>query len=432
VHQLRRGGGLLAGQNGGDDRLVRRRFEEAVLVHPLVVEDLREVAAAGVGQQDDDQVVRIELARDADRGDDREPAGAADQEPGRAGEQPRHQERVPVADRLDLVDDRLVERRRPDVLADALHQIGPAAAAGVDRALRVGADHPYPAAADLLEVLAHAADRAAGADAGDEVRHPAVGVPPDLRPGAGPVRGRVARVGVLVGAPGARGPAGDVAGDGVIGAGVVRADGGRADDDLGAVGAQHRALLLADLVGHREDAPVAAERRDHGQPHAGVAAGRLDDRPAGAQPALPLGRVDHRHRDPVLHRATGVDVFQLPEHRCPGPRPRTAPPPRAGRRIVVGRPQARGGRDGRVQPDQRGVTDQIGHLVDDPAATVVAGTVRDLHRRHPPASGAADSGCVEEGEHAVRVVTVGTDATAIGDADAARRGSPARQPRPVA
>ena len=34
--------------------------------------------------------------------------------------------------------------RRPDVLADALHQVRPAGAARVDRALRVGADHLHP------------------------------------------------------------------------------------------------------------------------------------------------------------------------------------------------------------------------------------------------------------------------------------------------
>ena len=91
-------------------------------------------------------------------------------------------------------------------------------------------------------------------------------------------------------------------------------DGGRADDDLRAVRLEHVALVLADLVGADEDAVVAARLGDHGQPDAGVARGRLDDRAAGLQRTGGLGGVDHPRRDPVLHRAAGVEVLHLGEH----------------------------------------------------------------------------------------------------------------------
>src|SRR3712207_8310717 len=66
-------------------------------------------------------------------------------------------------------------------------------ATGVDRALWVDADDAHLSAGDLLEVAAGAADRAAGADAGDEAGDPAVGLLPDLRPGGLVVRPRVDR-----------------------------------------------------------------------------------------------------------------------------------------------------------------------------------------------------------------------------------------------
>ena len=65
----------------------------------------------------------------------------------------------------------------------------------------VGADHLDPPAGDLLEVAARAADRAAGADTGDEVGDLAVGLLPDLRSGGLVVAGRVVRVAVLVRLP---------------------------------------------------------------------------------------------------------------------------------------------------------------------------------------------------------------------------------------
>ncbi len=105
-------------------------------------------------------------------------------------------------------------------------------------------------------------------------------------------------------------------GDGVVALGRVVVDRGRRDHDLGAVRAQHRDLLLAHLVRHHEDAAVALARRRDREPDAGVAGGRLDDRAAGLQLPLALGRLDHREPDPVLHRAARIQVLELGEDPC--------------------------------------------------------------------------------------------------------------------
>ena len=67
-----------------DDRAGRR--EQAVGAHPLVVVDLRQVAPAAVGEEDDDDGVRAALGRgqvadDLARGDHRGPARAAGEDP---------------------------------------------------------------------------------------------------------------------------------------------------------------------------------------------------------------------------------------------------------------------------------------------------------------------------------------------------------------
>ena len=80
--------------------------EEAVVGHPLVVEDLAQVAAAAVGQQHDHDVVLGQLLGRPQRGDDGHAAGAADQQALLAGQPPGHREGVGVGDRDDLVGDR--------------------------------------------------------------------------------------------------------------------------------------------------------------------------------------------------------------------------------------------------------------------------------------------------------------------------------------
>ena len=166
----------------------------------------------------------------------------------------------------------------------------------------------------LLEVAPDAGDRAAGSDGDDDrVDVAAVGLLPELRPGRLVVRLGIGRVRVLVGLEAAGDLLGEPVGDRVVALRRVRVDRGRRDDDLGAVRAQHRDLLLAHLVRHHEDAAVAAQRRRHREADAGVARGRLDDRASGPQPPVLLRGLDHREPDAVLHRAAGVQVLELRE-----------------------------------------------------------------------------------------------------------------------
>ena len=205
---------------------------------------------------------------------------------------------------------------------------------GVDGALGVGADDLDLRVA-LLQVAPGARDRAAGADGDDECVDLAVRLLPDLRPRRLVVGLRVGHVRVLVGLEAAGDLLREPVGDAVVALRRVVLDRGRRDHDLGAVGPQHRDLLLAHLVGHDEDAAVAACRRRDREADAGVAGGRLDDRPAGPQLPLALRRLDHRHPDPVLVRAAGIQVLQLREQ---------------GRLDVARDP---------VEPDDRRVADQV-------------------------------------------------------------------------
>ena len=78
------------------------------------------------------------------------------------------------------IDERRVEGRRPEVFSDTLDEVRPPRPAGVHRTRRVGADD-LDVRVLRLQVARDSGDRAAGADAGDEVGDLAVGLPPDLR-----------------------------------------------------------------------------------------------------------------------------------------------------------------------------------------------------------------------------------------------------------
>ena len=179
----RRFAGALGHDRAHAGRL-REAGEEPVLAHPVVAVDLREVAAAAVRQEHDDQRLRVvHLARHLERGVGGQPAGAADEDPFLAGDASRGEEGILVGDFHPRVDQRRVEGARPEVLADALHLVGVhGVGLGVDASLGVGADD-LDRRVVLLEVLRHAGDRAAGADAGHEVGHPPAALLPDL--GAG-------------------------------------------------------------------------------------------------------------------------------------------------------------------------------------------------------------------------------------------------------
>ncbi len=117
-------GGVLGAQHVAD-RLVVGAVEEAVLAHPRVVEDLREVRAPAVGEDDRDQRLGVvDARRDLERRVDGEAARAAEQHPLGLGEPARGQERVAVGDADVAVDDARVVGLGPEVLAHALDEVG--------------------------------------------------------------------------------------------------------------------------------------------------------------------------------------------------------------------------------------------------------------------------------------------------------------------
>jgi hypothetical protein len=78
-------------------------LQEPEVGHPLIVEDARQVAATGVGIEDDDDVVGRRSTGDAQRGGHGHPTRAADQDALVARQPPRHQEALFVADGDDVV-----------------------------------------------------------------------------------------------------------------------------------------------------------------------------------------------------------------------------------------------------------------------------------------------------------------------------------------
>ena len=305
-------GGVLAAQHVADGQLLLAP-EEAVLAHPGVVEDLREIGAPAVGEDHGDHRVGVvDLARHLVGGAQREPAGAAGEDALRLRQPARPQEGVLVGDGHVAVDDRWVVGVRPEVLADALDEVRLDAllAARVDRADRVGPDD-LDGGVLLAQVAPDAGDRAAGPDPHDQVGDLAAGLAPQLRARGAVVHLRVGRVAVLVRLERARDLLGEAIGDAVVRLGRLGRDVGRRDDDLGAVRAQQVDLLLGHLVRHHGDHAVALQRGGDREPGAGVAARRLDDRPARPQQPVALGGLDQGDRDAVLDRSAGVERLEL-------------------------------------------------------------------------------------------------------------------------
>ncbi len=161
----------------------------------------------------------------------------------------------------------------------------------------------------FLQVRADTHQRAAGAQAGDEVGDLGA-VPPDLRTGGLVVRPGVGLVGVLV----EERPLGVLVGHGdgppdrPVGALVARRE-----DDLGAEHLEELAALDRHVLGQHDLDRVALDAGDHGHGDAGVARRRLDDRLARRQRAVGLGLLDHAEGDAVLDRARRVLPLHLAE-----------------------------------------------------------------------------------------------------------------------
>ena len=72
---------------------------------------------------------------------------------------------------------------------------------------------------------------------------------------------------------------------------------------------------------HRQDQAITADGRYEGEADAGVAAGRFDDGRTGREDATPLGILDQRDAQPVLHAAARIAHFELGEDAARQPTP---------------------------------------------------------------------------------------------------------------
>ena len=86
---------------------------------------------------------------------------------------------------------------------------------------------------------------------------------------------------------------------------------GRREHDVRAVRTQDVPTLEAHVLRHHEHAAVAADRSDHREADAGVAAGGFDDGRARAQTTRALGLDDHGQRRAILHAACRVHELAL-------------------------------------------------------------------------------------------------------------------------
>ena len=188
----------------------------------------------------------------------------------------------------------------------------------------------------LLEPLAAAGDRAAGADAGDEHVDVAAGLLPDLLGRRAAVDLRVRRVAELVRDPGVVAPAGDALG-GLDR--LVHPAHRLGDLDLGAVHPQQRLALAAHALRHRQHELVALRRARRTR-------ARCRCCPTSARRSwCGRARCGPRPRPRRSSRRRSC-----PSRCRPGCRPRAW---RTARRRV--------GRDAR-QPDQGRVADQVGEV----------------------------------------------------------------------
>ena len=300
-----------------------RHLEEALLAHPLVVVHLGEVARAVVVEDHDDHVVACEAVGKLQQPGHRRAGRVPREDPLLASQAARHDRGVLVGDLLEVIDDAEVDVLGQEVLADPFGDVGVDLVLVEDAGLLVlledgpvCVDPPHAnRRVALLEVASDAAGGAAGPDAHHELRHPAVGLLPDLRRRPFVMGRGIREVVVLVGLPGV----GDLVLEprryGVVRPRVLGIDVGRADDHLGAKRLERVGLLLRLLVGRREDALVALHDRRDRQAHPGVARRAFDDGAAGPELAAALGVFDHPHGHPVLDRVAGIEGLDLGEDR---------------------------------------------------------------------------------------------------------------------
>ena len=257
-------------------------------LEPAVVVNLGEVLDAVVGEDGYDDGAVVNLAGEDASGVEVKARGSAEEKAVVGGHLAAHGERVLVVAAHHAVDDVDVEATRDGVLSDTLHlpTLGNAHVVGGDplddvvpKDGTLGVRHDHADVRVLaLEVAPGAADRAAGASAGDKVRHVTRGLSPNFRTQRSLVRLRVVRVVVLIHAvvrPGVLGA--QAIFDVLVVVRVVGSDARGRDDDLAAVRPHGIHLLLRRLLVGDDDVIVPAKGARHRDRRAGVAARGGDD-----------------------------------------------------------------------------------------------------------------------------------------------------------
>ena len=298
----------------------------------------REIPLAGVGEDDDDHLP-LELRPAGDL------AGRVNRrsrwDPGEdtlfPGELTAHRKGVRGGDPDDLVDEIGLEHPRHEPGPDPLDTVRPGRPAGEDGRFRRLDGDRRKRGSSCLDDLSDPGDRPARPDTGDGGVDGPVGVPPDLLGRRPAVNGGVRRVLELLGYEvGVRVFGGEPGG--MIDRPLHTPGSGR-EDHLSAQRREEFSPFHAHRLGHRQDERVAPGCTDERKCDPGVPARRLDDRRPLPDLAGPLGLVDHRDPDPVLHAPHRVERLDLGEDRRPG----------AFRHLI--------------QPDERRVPDRPGDIV---------------------------------------------------------------------
>src|SRR5258708_2062960 len=293
------------------------RVNITALVHLKVVINLAEVARAGVRQQRDHEIIRSQILGKAQRPGNAAAAGAAGEEAFQLRQAAREDKTFFVIDLKDVVQDFQIHGRGKEIVADAFYNVGLGldGVAGrdkivVERAVRIHADN-FDAGIFFLQVFSHAADGAAGAHTAYEVRDLSFAVFPNLGARGAIVSFGIAGIVVLIGVVRIGNLAREFFRHRIVAAGIVRLDGGWADDDFGAESFQEIDFFLGLFVGGSKDALVAANRRDERQTHASVARSAFDDRAAGLEQAFFLGFVNHADADAIFHGTARIGEFRF-------------------------------------------------------------------------------------------------------------------------
>src|SRR6478609_13704 len=332
-------------------------------VHEICVQNRGEVALAERRHNHHDQLSFVlRASRDLDCRVDRGAGGDADQEALALGRVAGHRHGGLGVHVDDLVIDGPVEDLGDEIGPDALDLVRTGRSAVQDRRFgRLHSDDLHARLA-LFQYLADAGDRPAGADAGDQDVDSAVGVVPDFHGGRAAVNLGVGLVGELPGEYRAGTLLCDVR---RLVHGALHTQWTRRQDQFGTVGTEQGSSLLGHGFGHGQDHVVATGGTDERERDPGVAARRLDDGPARWQLAGTFRCVDDGDPDPVLDRTGRVVELQLGHDGC-----------------IQSLRQL-------VQPDERGVADQLRDVVVDlchESSWAWPGVAREVRDKNTPRS----------------------------------------------